>query len=55
MVKNPLAMQQTWVGKIPWKRKWQPNAVFLPGKYHGQRSLVDIVHEAAKSWIQLSD
>ena len=29
-----------WVGKIPWKRKWQPTLVFLPGKSHGQRSLV---------------
>ena len=29
-----------WVGKIPWKRKWQPNPVCLPGKSHGQRSLV---------------
>ena len=29
-----------WVGKIPWKRKWQPIPVFLPGKSHGQRSLV---------------
>ena len=27
------------VGKIPWKRKWQPAPVFLPGKYHGQRNL----------------
>ena len=26
-------------GKIPWKRKWQPNPVFLPGESHGQRSL----------------
>ena len=30
---NPL------VGKIPWRRKWQPIPVFLPGKSHGQRSL----------------
>ena len=30
-----------WVGKIPWRRKWQPAPVFLPGKFHGQRSLVD--------------
>ena len=30
-----------WVGKIPWKRTWQPTPVFLPGKSHGQRSLVD--------------
>ena len=29
-----------WVGKIPWRRTWQPTAVFLPGKSHGQRSLV---------------
>ena len=28
------------MGKIPWKRKWQPTPVFLPGKSHGQRSLV---------------
>ena len=29
-----------WVGKISWRRKWQPTPVFLPGKSHGQRSLV---------------
>ena len=29
-----------WVRKIPWRRKWQPTLVFLPGKSHGQRSLV---------------
>ena len=28
-----------WVGKIPWKRKWQPTPVFLLGESHGQRSL----------------
>ena len=28
-----------WVGKIPWRKKWQPTPVFLPGKSHGQRSL----------------
>ena len=28
-----------WVRKIPWRRKWQPTAIFLPGKAHGQRSL----------------
>ena len=27
-----------WVRKIPWKRKWQPTQVFLPGESHGQRS-----------------
>ena len=29
-----------WVGKIPWRRKWQPTPGFLPGKSLGQRSLV---------------
>ena len=29
-----------WVRKIPWRRKWQPNPVFLLGESHGQRSLV---------------
>ena len=28
-----------WVRKIPWRRNWQPTPVFLPGKFHGQRSL----------------
>ena len=32
-------MFDPWVGKIPWKRKWQPTTVLLPGKVHGQRSL----------------
>ena len=29
-----------WVGKIPWRGKWQPTPVFLPRKSHGQRRLV---------------
>ena len=29
-----------WVRKILWRREWQPTPVFLPGKFHGQRSLV---------------
>ena len=32
-------MQDPWVGKIPWRRKWQSTPVVLPGKFHGQRSL----------------
>ena len=28
------------LGKTPWSRKWQPIPVLLPGKFHGQRSLV---------------
>ena len=31
-----------WVRKIPWIREWQPTLVFLPGEFHGQRSLVDM-------------
>ena len=30
----------SWVGKIPWRRKWQPTQVFLPRKSHGQRNLM---------------
>ena len=44
-VKNPSAMQETWfdlwIRNILWRRKWQPSLVFLLGKSHGQRSLVD--------------
>ena len=29
-----------WVRKIPWRKKWQPTPAFLPGKFHGQGSLV---------------
>jgi len=29
-----------WIRKMPRSRKWQPSLVFLPGKFHGQRSLV---------------
>ena len=46
VVKNPLANARDikgyrldpCVGKIPWKRKWQPTPIFLPEKPHGQRS-----------------
>ena len=40
-----------WVGKIPWRRAWQPTPVFLPGESLGQRSLV--VHRVAKSQTRL--
>ena len=46
----------TWVGKIPWIRKWQSAPVFLPGTYHGQRSLVDHSTWGCKRvWKQVSD
>ena len=36
LVKNPNVMQETWVGKIPWRRERLPIPVFWPGKFHGQ-------------------
>ena len=44
-VKNPPASAKDvgsvpGLGRFPWNRKWQPTLVFLPGKFHGQRSLV---------------
>ena len=44
VIKNPVdRRQETYVQfldwKIPWRRKWQPSPVFLPGESHGQRSL----------------
>ena len=43
-----------WIGKNPWRRKWQPTPVFLPGKFHGQRSLAGYSPRFSKSWTQLS-
>ena len=44
MVKNQVAMQETWVQslgrKIPCRKEWLPTPVFWPGELHGQRSLV---------------
>ena len=42
-----------WVGKIPWRRAWQPTPGFLPGESHGQRSLEGYSSWVAKSWIRL--
>ena len=39
-----------WVGKIPWRRKWQPTPILLPGKFHGQRSLVGYSLWGRKEW-----
>ena len=48
-VKDPPAMRepqetrvQSLCPNIPWRRKWQPTPIFLPGKSHGQRSLVGL-------------
>ena len=53
VLKNLPAMQETrfdpWVGKMPWRREWQRTPGFLPGEFHGQRSLIGyIVHGITK-------
>ena len=58
-VKNRLQFRRPgfypWVGKIPWRRKWQPTQVFLPGEFHGQRAWWATTHGVTKSQTQLSD
>ena len=44
-----------WVGKIPWRRKWHPIPVLLPGKSHEHRNLASCSPWGAKSWTWLSD
>ena len=43
MVKNLPAMRETWVQSLGWEDLWekerQPIPVFLPGEFHGKRSL----------------
>ena len=46
-----------WVRKIPWRSKWQPTPLFLPGKSHGQRSLASYTpwgHKESDTTEQLS-
>ena len=44
-----------WVGKISWRRKWQPTPVFLPGKFHGFGGWRSTVHGVTKSQTWLSN
>ena len=37
-----------WVKKISWRRQWKPTPIFLPGKFHGQRSLVGYSPQGCK-------
>ena len=37
-------------GRLPWRRKWQPTPVFLPGKFHGQSSLAGCSPGVCKEW-----
>ena len=58
VVKNPTAKQEMQVqslgGKIPWRRKWQPTSVLLPGKSHGQRSYSPWGHKELDTTEQLT-
>lgn len=40
----------SWVGNTPWRRKWQPTRAFLPGNFHGQRSLAGYSPWSCKEW-----
>ena len=42
-----------WVGKTPWRRKWQRTPVFLPGKSHGQKSLAGYSQRGREGWTRL--
>ena len=59
VVKNPPANADDLrdmgliIEKIPWKRKWQPVPLFLPGESQGQRGWWGTVHRVAQSWTQL--
>jgi len=44
-----------WVGKIPWRRKWQPTPVFLLGNPRHRGAWQATVPGVAKSWTQLSN
>ena len=58
VAKNPEGRKHRfdpWVGKSPWRRIWQPTPVFLPGKFHGQRSLVGYTPLSCKRFTGLND
>ena len=70
VIRTPLGLLADWVFrcqvlktaknqiaqlKIPWRRKWQPTPVFLPGQSHGQRSLAGYGPWGCKSRIQFSN
>ena len=56
-VKNLPAVWETWVQSLGWEDplEWQPTPVFLPGDFHGQRSLADFSPRGPKSQTQPSD
>ena len=59
MVKNSPAVQQTgfkiWVRRIPWRKQWLPNTVFMPGEFHNRGTWWATVHGATNCWTRLSE
>ena len=61
VVKNPPANAgrckrcgfDPWVEKIPWRRKWQPTPVFLPGESMDRGAWRATVHGVTQSWTRL--
>ena len=51
--RSSVSKESAWVRKIPWRRKWQPTPVSLPGEFHGLRSLVGYSPWCRKSRTQL--
>jgi len=49
-IKNLPANAGAAGSKISWRKKWQPTAVFLPGKFHGQWSLAGYHPRGRKEW-----
>ena len=39
-----------WAGMIPWRKKWQPTPIFLPGKFHGRGAWLATVHGVTKRY-----
>ena len=55
VIKNPPSLQEMfrlgfspWVRKIPWRRRWHPTPVSMPGKFHRQRAWLATVHVVRK-------
>ena len=61
VVKNPPANagdtrrcgSNPWIGKIPWRRTWQPTPVFFPREYKDRKAWWATLHRVTKSWTQL--
>ena len=55
LIKNPPAMWETWVGKIPWRRAWQPTPLLLPEESPWTEEPGGLQSMGSQRVIQLSD